>query len=74
MGSPQAAQAKEEIQREGDVLDSKIRKAEKEISALQNTLSLMNAKNEGYRKSLGKVDPSSRPWSILLNYQHPLFL
>ena len=44
-----AAQEREELQREGDELDSKIRKAEKEIRALENTLKLMNDRNEDYR-------------------------
>ena len=57
--SAQAAQEKEELQREGDDLDARIRKAEKEIRALENTLKLMNGRNEQYRKSFNRITETS---------------
>ena len=60
MWHSQAAQEKEELQREGDDLDARIRKAEKEIRALENTLKLMNGRNEQYRKSFNKITETSK--------------
>lgn len=51
-----AAQKREELQREGDELDANIRKAEKEIKALENTLRLMNDRNEQYRSNLYRAE------------------
>ena len=47
------------MQRQGDELDAKIRKAEKEIRALENTLTLMNTCNQNYRLSMSKVADTS---------------
>ena len=44
-------QEREELQKKGDEYDNAIKKAEKEIKALENTLKLMNIKNEQYRQS-----------------------
>ena len=54
-----AAQEKEELQREGDDLDAKIKKAERELRALENTLEVVNSNNESYKQSYSKaVDQS----------------
>uniref|UniRef100_A0A2K6M075 Coiled-coil domain-containing protein 39 n=1 Tax=Rhinopithecus bieti TaxID=61621 RepID=A0A2K6M075_RHIBE len=55
-----AAQEKEELQREGDCLDAKINKAEKEIYALENTLQVLNSCNNNYKQSFKKVTPSTK--------------
>ncbi|XP_032081218.1 coiled-coil domain-containing protein 39 [Thamnophis elegans] len=50
-----AAQEKEDLQREGDALDAKIQKAEKECIALENTLHVLNNCNSQYRNSFKQV-------------------
>eukprot|EP00049_Salpingoeca_infusionum_P006175 m.102360 g.102360 ORF g.102360 m.102360 type:complete len:1027 (-) comp13219_c1_seq8:3404-6484(-) len=54
------AQEREELQRQGDALDAKIRKGEKEIRALENTLHLMNGRNTKLKASLRQVTTTSR--------------
>ena len=44
-----AAQDREELQRYGDELDGKIRKCEKELRALKNTLDHLKGRNKNYR-------------------------
>mmetsp|Transcript_5128 Transcript_5128/g.9691 ORF Transcript_5128/g.9691 Transcript_5128/m.9691 type:complete len:950 (+) Transcript_5128:130-2979(+) len=55
-----AAQEREQLQRQGDELDAKIRKAEKEVRALEATLSKLNNKNTLYRTSLKPVADQKR--------------
>merc|ERR1711988_1272780 len=51
-----AAQQKEELQREGDELDSKIRTAEREIRALEATLNHLIKRNSVFRSGFQKAD------------------
>ncbi|CAK4769816.1 unnamed protein product [Aphanomyces euteiches] len=51
-----AAQRREELQREGDELDDKIRIAEKEVRALTKTLQHLEGRNTEYRKSFHRAD------------------
>ncbi|KAL6093079.1 hypothetical protein STEG23_036441 [Scotinomys teguina] len=64
-----AAQEKEELQREGDSLDAKINKAEKEIYALQNTLQVLNSCNSNYKQSFKKVTPSSDEYGLKIQLE-----
>jgi len=56
----QAAQEREELQRWGDELGTKIRKGEKEIRQLENVLFKMTGKNHKFRQSLRKVGESDQ--------------
>ena len=56
----QVAQEKEELQHKGDKLDADIRKAEKETRALENTVRLLNSRNQTYHRSLVRITDSSQ--------------
>lgn len=56
----QAAQKREELQREGDSLDGKIRKAEKEVRTLEKAMGKLYASNQGLKGSFAKVDTNSK--------------
>ncbi|CEG36052.1 uncharacterized protein PHALS_00372 [Plasmopara halstedii] len=51
-----AAQRREELQREGDELDDKIRVAERDVRALKTTLTHLEERNSAYRKSFHRAD------------------
>ncbi|XP_038603113.1 coiled-coil domain-containing protein 39 [Tachyglossus aculeatus] len=63
------AQEKEELQREGDDLDAKIHKAEKEICALENTLQVLNSCNSNYKQSFKKVTEFSEEYEQKLQLE-----
>ncbi|KAG8451963.1 hypothetical protein GDO86_003957, partial [Hymenochirus boettgeri] len=65
----QAAQEKEELQRSGDELDVKIRKAEKEMNALENTLRVINVCNTSYKKSFSKVTETSEEYEEIIQVE-----
>ncbi|NWI50598.1 CCD39 protein, partial [Calyptomena viridis] len=54
-----AAQEKQALQQEGDDLEAKICKAEKDIIALENTLCVLNKCNSNYRNSFKEVTETS---------------
>ncbi|NXA51452.1 CCD39 protein, partial [Nothocercus julius] len=64
-----AAQEKETLQREGDHLDAKICKAEKEIVALENTLHVLNNCNSNYRNSFKEVTETSEEFKEKLKLE-----
>lgn len=54
------AQEKLMLQQEGDALDQKIKTAEKEIVAMENTLKMVNLTNIAFKKSLAPVKDEGR--------------
>ncbi|XP_037262089.1 coiled-coil domain-containing protein 39 [Falco rusticolus] len=64
-----AAQEKEALQREGDDLNAKICKAEKEIVALENTLCVLNNCNSNYRNSFREVTETNEEYEEKLKLE-----
>ncbi|KAJ9581586.1 hypothetical protein L9F63_023233, partial [Diploptera punctata] len=68
-----SAQEKYELQQHGDKLDAKIRKTEKEILAMENTLRIINAANDKYRRNLSAVDEDSDEFKEKKVLEHQYF-
>jgi len=56
----QAAQQKQQLEKQGDELDALIKQKMEEVRKLENTMRLLQAKNTEYRQSFHKADESSR--------------
>lgn len=69
-----AAQRREGLQRKGDELDYDVRKAEKEIRALQTTMDHLNARNKAYRASFQKIEMNGDDSEVLKQLEERLKL
>ncbi len=69
-----AAQRREGLQRKGDELDYDVRKAEKEIRALQTTMDHLNARNKAYRASFQRIDLTGDDSEVLKQLEERLKL
>lgn len=66
------AQEKYMLQMEGDELDQKIKTAEKEIIAMENTLKVVNFTNAKYRDTLGPVQEDGQELKDMANLSKEL--
>eukprot|EP00656_Telonema_subtile_P032711 TRINITY_DN3595_c0_g2_i4.p1 TRINITY_DN3595_c0_g2~~TRINITY_DN3595_c0_g2_i4.p1 ORF type:complete len:874 (+),score=323.80 TRINITY_DN3595_c0_g2_i4:92-2713(+) len=55
-----AAQERETLQRDGDLLDLKLKKTEKEIMSLNQLLRSLHVKNTAFKTSFSKADPKGK--------------
>lgn len=62
------AQEKFMLQKEGDELDQKIKTAEKEIIAMENTLKVVNLSNHSFKNSLSPVKDNGKFLHILFKH------
>lgn len=71
-----AAQEREELQREGDILDGRIQTAEREVRGLEATLAKLNLVNSDMGKSFRYYSPCSarRRWHLGFQSSHELTL
>jgi len=67
-----AAQKRADLQLEGDKLDVCIRKKEKEIKELQNTLASLTQRNTAFRGSFARVDKHSEHYKSISKLEQDL--
>ncbi|XP_044752886.1 coiled-coil domain-containing protein 39-like isoform X3 [Coccinella septempunctata] len=64
-----AAQDKYFLKQRGDILDYKIKRIEKEIVAMENTLKIVNLTNAAYKKSLSEVEDTDKEAETMQSLQ-----
>ena len=67
-----AAQKRGDLQLEGDKLDARIRKKEKEMKDMQKTLASLTQRNTTFRSSFARVDKHSEHYKIISKLEQDL--